>query len=241
VFAETRIKGPLVRLSIFKVRSLAVANVTLLLVAAGLFAMFFFNTLYLQRVLGYSALEAGLAFLPFTAGIIIGAGLSQGLVARVGARELPLVGMTMAIAGMLLFIRLQPDGEYVTDFLPGVMLASIGMGLTFVPVTLIATSGIPDSDAGLASGLFNTSQQIGGALGLAILSTFAVSATDDTLASVGGQPTPDDQAQALVDGFHVAYLGSAALIAVAAVLLFLLLRREDVVAVGAGEPALAQA
>jgi sugar phosphate permease len=158
-------------------------------------------------------------------------------VAKVGARELPLIGMTMAIAGMLLFMRLQPGGEYVTDFLPGVMLASIGMGLTFVPVTLIATSGIPDADAGLASGLYNTSQQIGGALGLAILSTLAVSATDDTLAHAGGEPRTDQRAQALVDGFHVAYLGSAVLIAAAAVLLLLLLRRQDVVAVGHGEAA----
>jgi EmrB/QacA subfamily drug resistance transporter len=241
VVIERRSIEPLVRLSIFRVRTVRAANVAMLFVAAGLFAMFFFNTLYLQRVLGYSALEAGLAFLPFTAGIIIGAGLSQALVAKVGARELPLIGMTMAIAGMLLFMRLQPDSDYVTDFLPGVMFASIGMGLTFVPVTLIATSGVPGSDAGLASGLYNTSQQIGGALGLAILSTFAVSATEDTLASVGREPTPEDQAQALVDGFHVAYLGSALLIAVAAVFLFLLLRREDVAAVGEGEAALAQA
>jgi EmrB/QacA subfamily drug resistance transporter len=234
---ERRSIEPLVRLSIFRVRTVRAANVAMFFVAAGLFAMFFFNTLYLQRVLGYSPLEAGLAFLPFTVGIIIGAGLSQGLVAKVGARELPLIGMTMAIAGMLLFMRLQPGGEYVTDFLPGVMLASIGMGLTFVPVTLIATSGIPDADAGLASGLYNTSQQIGGALGLAILSTLAVSATDDTLAHAGGEPRTDQRAQALVDGFHVAYLGSAVLIAAAAVLLLLLLRRQDVVAVGHGEAA----
>ena len=152
VLIERRSIEPLVRLSIFRVPTVRAANVAMFFVAAGLFAMFFFNTLYLQRVLGYSALEAGLAFLPFTAGIIIGAGLSQGLVAKVGARELPLIGMTMAVAGMLLFMRLQPGSEYVTDFLPGVMLASIGMGLTFVPVTLIATSGIPNSDAGLASG-----------------------------------------------------------------------------------------
>ena len=112
------------------------------------------------------------------------------------------------------------------------------MGLTFVPVTLIATSGIPNDDAGLASGLFNTSQQVGGALGLAILSTLAVNATDDTLADAGAaEPTPDQQAQALVDGFHVAYFGSAVLIAVAAVLLALLLRRSDVVAIGEGEAA----
>jgi EmrB/QacA subfamily drug resistance transporter len=234
---ERRSVEPLVRLSIFRVRTVRAANVAMFFVACGLFAMFFFTTLYLQRVLGYSALEAGLAFLPFTGGIIIGAGLSQGLVPKVGARELPIIGMVMAIAGMLLFLRLEPDGSYVTDVLPGFILASIGMGLTFVPVTLIATSGIPPEDAGLASGLYNTSQQIGGALGLAVLSTLAVEATDSTLSDVTGEPTPEQQAQALVDGFHVAYVGSAALIAVAAVLLFLLLNRRDVAAVGHGEAA----
>jgi EmrB/QacA subfamily drug resistance transporter len=232
---ERRSIEPLVRLSIFRVRTVRAANVAMFFVAAGLFAMFFFNTLYLQRVLGYSPLEAGLAFLPFTAGIIVGAGLSQALVPKVGARDLPVVGMAMAIVGMLLFMRLQPGGEYVTDFLPGVILASIGMGLTFVPITLIATSGIPDSDAGLASGLYNTSQQVGGALGLAILSTVAVNASDETLAGAGGRPSQEEHAQALVDGFHVAYLGSAVLIAAAAVLILVLLRRRDVVAVGEGE------
>ena len=238
---ESRSAEPLVRLSIFRVRTVRAANVVMFLVASGLFAMFFFNTLYLQRVLGYSALEAGLAFLPFTAGIIVGAGLSQRLVPAIGAREVPLIGMTLAIAGLLLFLRLQPGGDYVTDLLPGILLTSIGMGLTFVPVTLIATSGIPTDDAGLASGLYNTSQQVGGALGLAILSTFAVSKTDDTLSGLGRRPRPADQAQALVDGFHVAYLGSAILIAVAAMLLAVLLRRSDVVAVGEGEPAPAAA
>jgi EmrB/QacA subfamily drug resistance transporter len=234
---ERRSVEPLVRLSIFRVRTVRAANVAMFFVACGLFAMFFFTTLYLQRVLGYSALEAGLAFLPFTLGIIIGAGLSQALVPKVGARELPIIGMALAIAGMLLFLRLEPDGSYVTDVLPGFILASIGMGLTFVPVTLIATSGIPPEDAGLASGLYNTSQQIGGALGLAVLSTLAVDATEETLSGVGGEPSPEQQAQALVDGFHVAYVGSAVLIGVAAILLFLLLDRQDVAAVGEGEPA----
>jgi EmrB/QacA subfamily drug resistance transporter len=238
VIIERRSVEPLVRLGIFRVRTVRAANVVMFLVAAGLFAMFYFNTLYLQRVLGYSALEAGLAFLPFTAGIIIGAGLSQGLVPKLGAREVPLVGMPMAIVGLLLFTRLQPDGSYVTDLLPGIMLASIGMGLTFVPITLIATSGIPHDDAGLASGLYNTSQQIGGALGLAILATLAVEATEDTLLGLGRQPQPADQAQALVDGFHVAYLGSALMIAAGFVALLFLLGREDVVAVGEGEPAI---
>jgi EmrB/QacA subfamily drug resistance transporter len=238
VVIERRSVEPLVRLGIFRVRTVRAANVVMFLVAAGLFAMFYFNTLYLQRVLDYSALEAGFAFLPFTAGVIVGAGLSQPLVRRLGAREVPLVGMPMAIVGLLLFMRLQPDGSYVSDLLPGIILASIGMGLTFVPVTLIATSGIPLDDAGLASGLYNTSQQVGGALGLAILATLAVEATEDTLLELGREPQPADQAQALVDGFHVAYLGSALMIAAGFVAMLFLLRREDVVAVGEGEPAM---
>ena len=235
VVIERRSQEPLVRLSIFRVPTVRAANVTMFLVAAGLFAMFFFNTLYLQRVLGYTALEAGLAFLPFTAGIIVGAGLSQRLVLKLGAREVPLIGMPMAIVGLLLFTRLEPGGSYVTDLLPGILLASIGMGLTFVPITLIATSGIPGDDAGLASGLYNTSQQIGGALGLAVLNTLAVSKAEDVLASSGRRPTQADEAQALVDGFHVAYVGSAILIGVATLALVLLLKRQDVVAVGEGE------
>ena len=241
IVIERRSVEPLVRLGIFRVRTVRAANVVMFLVAAGLFAMFYFTTLYFQRVLGYSALEAGLAFLPFTAGVIIGAGLSQGLVRRLGAREVPLIGMPLAILGLLLFVRLQPDGSYVTDVLPGIVLASIGMGMTFVPITLIATSGISHDDAGLASGLYNTSQQIGGALGLAILATLAVEATDDTLTGLGREPQPADQAQALVDGFHVAYLGSALMIAAGFVALLFLLRREDVVAVGEGEAAIGTA
>jgi EmrB/QacA subfamily drug resistance transporter len=234
---ESRSSEPLVRLSIFSVRTVRGANAVMFVVACGLFAMFFFNTLYVQRVLGYTPLEAGLAFLPFTVGIIIGAGLSQRLLPALGAREVPLIGIGMAVAGLLLFLRLTPDGSYVADLLPGIMLTSIGMGLTFVPVTLIATSGIPHGDAGLASGLFNTSQQIGGALGLAILSTIATGTTEDALQSLGGAPTRDDTAEALVDGFHDAWLGCAIFLAAGAVLLVVLLRRRDVVAVSHGEAA----
>ena len=172
---------PLVRLSIFSVKTVRGANVAMFVVAAGLFAMFFFNTLYVQRVLGYSPLEAGLAFLPFTLGIIIGAGLAQPLLPRLGPREVPVIGSLIAAAGLLLFLRLSPDSTYLADLLPGIMLTSIGMGLVFVPVTLIATSGVPVDDAGLASGLFNTAQQIGGALGLAVLTTLATNRTEDEL------------------------------------------------------------
>jgi hypothetical protein len=143
----------------------------------------------------------------------------------------------MAAAGLLLFLRLGPDGEYLTDILPGIMLTSIGMGLTFLSVTLIATSGIPDGDAGLASGLFNTSQQIGGALGLAVLSTIATSKSTGVLEGLGRQPSQGEQASALVDGFHQAWLGSAILLTAGGVLLLLLLRRRDVVATSHGEAA----
>jgi len=238
VVIEGRSAEPLVRLSIFSVRTIRGANVAMFIVAAGLFAMFFFNTLYLQRVLGYSPLEAGLAFLPFTLGIIVGAGISQRLVPAIGAREVPIIGLMLAVAGLLLFLRLTPEGtSYVVDLLPGIMLTSIGMGLTFVPVTLIATSGVPNEDAGLASGLFNTSQQIGGALGLAVLSTIATSKTTGTIESLGRRPTQADTASALVDGFHLAWIASATLLAAGAVLILMLLRRSDVVAVGEGEAA----
>ena len=232
---EYRSPEPLVRLSIFAVKTVRAANVSMLVVACGLFSMFFFNTLYVQRVLGYSALQAGLAFLPFTAGIIVGAGASQKLIARLGAREVPIIGLVIAVVGMLFFLRLDTTSSYLPDMLPGIMLASIGMGLTFVPVTLIATSGIPVDDAGLASGLYNTSQQVGGALGLALLSTFAANKTDSVIAGFGRRPTPEQSASALVDGFHIAWLGSALFMAAGAVLILVLLRREDVVAVAHGE------
>jgi EmrB/QacA subfamily drug resistance transporter len=241
VLIELRARAPLVRLDIFRVRTLRAANVAMLLVASALFAMFFFNTLYVQRVLGYTALEAGVAFLPFTAGIIIGSGISQKLIPALGARETPVVGLGLAVVGMLLLLRLQPDGSYVADLLPGILLTSIGMGLVFVPVTLIATSGLPAEDAGLASGLFNTSQQIGGALGLALLSTLATTKTTDTLESLGRQPSPADEASALVQGFHVAYLAGAILLALAAIVLLVMLRRRDVAAVAEGELALSTA
>jgi fucose permease len=184
--------------------------------------MFYFNSLYVQRVLGYSPIEAGLAFVPFTIGIVIGAGLSQTLVKSIGLRSVGIIGMLLGTAGMLLFLRLGVGGDYVTDLLPGIVLVSIGMGLTFVPVTLIATSGIDAGDAGLASGLLNTSQQIGGALGLAILSTLATSKTASSLKSGA------DNSQALVDGFHIAYIAGAAFLFSGAVLLAVMLKRSDV-------------
>jgi EmrB/QacA subfamily drug resistance transporter len=241
VLVERRSAEPLVRLSIFSVRTVRGANVAMFVIAAGMFAMFFFNTLYVQKVLGWSPLESGLAFLPFTGGIIVGAGLAQPLLRKLGAREVPVIGSMLAAAGLLLFLRLTPESTYVGDILPGIVLTSIGMGLVFVPVTLIATSGVPVDDAGLASGLYNTSQQIGGALGLALLTTLATNRTEDELASLGRRPTEADTAEALVSGFHVTWLASAILIAAGGLLLVVLLRRRDVVSVTEGQAAPAAA
>jgi predicted MFS family arabinose efflux permease len=222
VVIESRSPAPLIRLGIFRVRSLLGANSVMLVVAGGLFAFFFFATLYVQEILGYSPLEAGLAFLPITAGIMIGAGLAQQLVKRIGVRAVSVLGMFVAAGGLLLLSNASVGGSYVEDILPGLIPQSIGMGLTFVPVTLIATTNVADEDAGLASGLFNTSQQVGGSLGLAILSTLAADKTASVLAD-GAQPP-----QALVEGFNAAFFAGAVLIMIGALLMLFLVRREDV-------------
>ena len=220
VFIEQRSKAPLVRLSIFRVRSLRGANVTMFLVASGLFAMFFFNTLYIQRVLGYGPLEAGLAFLPFTAGIMVSAGFASKFTPRLGVRPIAIGGMIVTIAGMMLLTRISVDGSYASDVLPALVLTALGLGAVFVPLTLVATTGLKNEDQGLASGIFNTSQQIGGALGLAILSSLAASKTA-SMTSVSKQA-------ALVDGFHVAFAGGAAFMVIALGCFLALLRRRDV-------------
>ena len=221
VLIERRSSAPLVRLGIFRIRSLLGANLVLLVVAGGLFANFFFSSLYVQQILGYTPIEAGLAFLPVTVGIVAGSGLSQVLVKKVGVRETTMGGMVLAAAGLFLLSRAEVDGTYVGTLLPGLLLMSIGMGLTFVPVTLIATTNVSAEDAGLASGLFNTSQQIGGALGLAVLATLAA----DKTASVAGSM---DRASAIVEGFQVAFLGASILMLVGVVLLAAIVRRSDV-------------
>jgi EmrB/QacA subfamily drug resistance transporter len=236
VFIEKRSKAPLVRLGIFKVRSLLGANLVLLVVAGGLFANFFFSSIYVQTILGYDPLEAGLAFLPVTAGIVIGSGLSQLLVKWIGVRETTMLGMAIAAVGLFVLARADVGGTYLGTLLPGLLPMSIGMGLTFVPVTLIATTNVSAQDAGLASGLFNTSQQIGGALGLAILATLAADKTASTIADLGHPPTQPEQASALVEGFQVAFAGAGVLMLMGVVLLAALVRRSDVANVNPEQP-----
>jgi EmrB/QacA subfamily drug resistance transporter len=219
VAIELRARAPLVRLSIFRIRSLLTANVSMFLAASAMFAMFFFNTLYLQRVLDYGPLKAGLAFLPFTAGIMVSAGLASQFAPRVGVRPVAAVGMLLTTGGLLLLTQLPVQGSYAADVLPAIILSSLGMGAVFMPLTLIATTGLNDEDQGLASGLFNTSQQVGGALGLAILSTLATSKT----ASAGGPAT-----HALVVGFHWAFAAGAVIMIAALVVMLSLLRKRHV-------------
>jgi EmrB/QacA subfamily drug resistance transporter len=223
VFAliERRSKAPLMRLSIFRVRTLAAADVVLLLVASGMFGMFFFASLYVQEILGYSPLRAGLAFLPVTGGIVIGAGAAQQLIKKIGVRNVAVIGITLATAGMAWLARVPVHGSYVGDLLVGLLPMSIGMGLTFVPITLLGTAGVSRDDAGLASGLFNTAQQVGGSLGLAILSTLAATRATSLLHSGHAVVT------ARVSGYHVAFLAAAIMLAAGAVILATVLRPRD--------------
>lgn len=223
---ERRTASPLVQLRIFAIRTLSVANGVMLLIGGALFSMFFFGSLYVQDVLGFSPLESGLAFLPMSVGIAVGAGVAQSLIGRVGVKPVALGGMLLATAGMVLMTGVSADGSYVSDVLPGIVLIAFGMGNVFVPLTLAATTNVDDDHAGLASGIFNTSQQIGGALGLAILSTLAA----DRTAAVGGG-TPN----AMVEGFQTAFLVGAGMMAVGAIALAVLLRQRDVAHISAAD------
>jgi EmrB/QacA subfamily drug resistance transporter len=227
VAIERRSVAPLVRLSVFRVRTIATSDAALLLVGSAMFGMFFFASLYVQEVLGYSALRAGLAFLPVTLGIIIGSVLAQQVIRRIGVRNVAILGITFAVAGMLLLTRVPVHGSYVGDLLPGLMPLSIGMGLTFVPITLLATAGVDGDDAGLASGLFNTAQQVGGSLGLALMSTFAASQTSSLLHGAAGHSVAAATA-ARVSGYHVAFAIGAGMLAVAALILIVGLRARHV-------------
>ncbi|MEA2423998.1 MAG: hypothetical protein QOH13_408 [Thermoleophilaceae bacterium] len=241
VLTEMRSKAPLVRLGIFRKRSLTGANSVMLLVAAGMFSMFFFVTLYLQDVLGYSPLKAGLAFLPVTGGIIVGAGLAQLGISRLGARLQTVIGITTASVGMFLLTALPAHGAYLSDLLPGLLLIALGMGMTFVPITLMATTNVHGDDQGLASGLLNTAQQVGGALGLAILSTISFNHAASQLKGLGHAPAAADKTAALVSGYTTAFTVGGLLMATGAVLILLVVRGRDVANITAGEQSVEQA
>ncbi|MDN3029335.1 MFS transporter [Streptomyces sp. S.PB5] len=205
VFAlnERRTRAPLFPVSILRIKGLAAADATQLIAFAGFISLFFFLTLYMQNVLGYSPVQAGSAYLPVTVGIGIAAGVSAQFIPRIGTRPVIVVGALVAAGGMYYLSRVPVDGSYLADLLPGLAIMSFGLGAIFTTVTAAANAGVPADKAGLAAGLLNTSLQIGSALGLAVFSAIATARTDDLLAA---HTAPAD---ALTSGFQRAILATS--------------------------------
>jgi EmrB/QacA subfamily drug resistance transporter len=207
VAIESRARRPLVPFRVLRIGSIAGANVTGVLMGASLFAMFFFISLYMQQILGFDALEAGLAYLPLAGSIVISAGVASQLVNRMGVRPVLVGGLALVVAGLVWFSQVSVGGSYAADILGPSLLAGWGLGFAFVPVTIASQGGIGESDAGLASGLINTAQQVGGALGLAVLATVANSTTNADMAAAHGARAA--LPSALTDGFGDAFLVGA--------------------------------
>jgi EmrB/QacA subfamily drug resistance transporter len=242
VLIERRQRHPLLPFSIFRLRTLRGADIVGLLIGMSLFSMFFFISLYLQDVLGFSPIKAGLSYLPLAVGIIISAGAASQLVTRIGFKPTLIGGLLLIAAGLLWFSRVRaPGGSFAADVLGPSLLAAFGLGFSFVPVTIAAVTGTKPHEAGLASGLINTSQQVGGALGLAILATVANSRTQSLLHSGGVH----SNAVALTKGFDRAFLVGACFAIVGAILTALLISsrdsREHAEAARRGEAAVAPA
>jgi EmrB/QacA subfamily drug resistance transporter len=223
VVIETHRSDPLVPFSIFRLRTLRGANVVGLLIGMSLFSMFFFISLYLQDVLHYSPIRTGIAYLPLAVGIILSAGLASALVTKLGFKTPLIAGMVFIAGGLIWFSQVPAHGgHFYSDILGPSLLAAVGLGFAFVPVTIAAVSGIAPNEAGLASGLINTSQQVGGALGLAILATIANSHTKDLLHSAGVDPST-----ALTKGFDRAFLVGAGFAIVGAILAAVMISSAD--------------
>jgi MFS family permease len=226
VVIELRSPAPLLPLRIFRLRTLTGSNVTSLLSGAAVFSQFFLLTLYMQQVLHYSALRTGAAYLTFTLAIITMSAVSQSVVTRIGIRRVLPVGMLMATAGLLLYTRLPVTGHYFWDLFPAFLVGGIGMAFVFVPMSIGALMGVGPRDAGVASGLLNTTQQIGGAIGVAIATTIATTYTSHYATAHGvGASAPS----ALTHGFIVAFYVLAAIALAAAVLGPVLIERHPTV------------
>jgi EmrB/QacA subfamily drug resistance transporter len=220
---ERRSASPLVPFSIFRLRTLTGANVVGLLTGASLFSMFFFISLYMQNVLQFSAIKAGLSYLPLAVSIVIAAGVASQLVTKVGFKPVMATGMALIAAGLAWFSQISVDGSFLGDVLGPSLLAAVGLGFSFVPVTIAAVSGVEPRQAGLASGLINTSQQVGGALGLAILSTVAFTQIDNAASAAGGAPS----LAALTAGYSDAFLVGAGIALLGLLASLLLVSRSD--------------
>jgi EmrB/QacA subfamily drug resistance transporter len=222
---ESRASDPLMPFSIFRLRTLVGANVAGLILGTVMFSMFLMLTLYMQQVLGYTPLRTGISYLAVAGTAIIWSAVAAQLVTRIGVKPVLVTGMAFLAAGLLFFTQVSVGGSYASDLLPGFLLIAVGMGFSFVPISIAALAGVRPAEAGLASGLINTSQQIGGALGIAALSAVATSRTAADVASGSAPPF------ALTDGFQAAFVGGAGIAVVGVLVALLIVRRRDL-----GEP-----
>jgi len=223
VLRQARASNPLMPLRVLRSRNVAGANAVQILMIAGMFGMFFMGTLYLERVLGMDPVEIGLAFLPVSVGIgALSLGFSDRLIMRFGAKTTLIPGLLMILGGLLLFARVPVDGDYVTDVLPSAILFGVGAGVSFPSMVTLAMSGATPSDSGLASGLVNTTQQVGGALGLSLLATLSATRSDGLIER--GEAT----AAALTEGYQLAFATAAGLVALAIVIAAVVLQRPEV-------------
>jgi EmrB/QacA subfamily drug resistance transporter len=224
LFIEARNRHALMPLGFFRRRTPTGANIVGFGLGTIVFSMFFLLSLYQQQVLGFSALETGVGYLAVALTAVVASGVAQALVTRAGVKPVLTFGLLANLAGLVWFTQISVGGSYVADLLGGFLLIGIGLGFSFVPVSIAALAGVPPQEAGLASGLINTSQQIGGALGVAILTTISTTRTSEALESGSSQP------QALVDGFSVAFWVAAGFAVAAIAATLLTLRREDLAA-----------
>ena len=227
---EQRVAEPLMRFGILRTKTVLGANVAGFILGTALFSMFLMLTLYMQQVLGYSAMKTGVAYLAVAGTSIIWANVAAMLVGRVGVRPLIAGGMAILAVGMVLFTQVSVGGSYAANLLPGFLIIALGMALCFVPISIAALAGVSQAEAGIASGLINTSQQIGGAVGIALLSTIAISRTENEVAA--GTAVP----QALTSGFQLAFWVGAAIAVAGVIAALALIRQEEIV--GAAAPAL---
>jgi EmrB/QacA subfamily drug resistance transporter len=218
---ELRHPEPLMRFGILQIRTVSGANVAGFIMGTALFAMFLMLTLYMQQVLGYSAMKTGVAYLAVAGTAIVWSGVAAQLVTRVGVKPVLVAGMATLTAGLVYFTQVSVGGSYLGDLLPGFLLIGFGIGFAFVPISIAALAGVQPAEAGLASGLINTSQQIGGALGIAALSTIATSRTETAIGS--GTALRD----ALVDGFQGAFVAGVGIALLGVIAALVLIRRHE--------------
>lgn len=222
VYNESRVTQPLMPLRLFKIRNVAGGNIAALVIASTLFSQFFFMTLYVQTVLGYSPVKSGLSFLPITFIIAITSGIVSKKVAHIGYKPFLVIGPLFLAVGFFLLTHIRVGGNYWHDVFPGIAINALGMGFSFISMTLAATTGVPKHFSGLASGILNTSQQVGGAIGLAVLSAVSVAATKHALLT-DHRTSP---LQGRVDGFHSAFFTAIGLAIVASVVVMLVVRNQ---------------